>query len=142
MKVLVDTSVWSLAFRRNQDQLNAEQKIVVDLLMRLISDNNALMVGPVRQELLSGIRDRRIFDGLRGEARHFSDLPIQTSDYETAAEFRNICLSLGLAAKSIDILICAVAARTRYPILTLDKAFQKYSEHLNVPLYRYRITPD
>jgi len=129
--------VWSLALRRDPNSLNETQRSVVEELAGLITDNNALMVGPVRQELLSGIRDRRTFEELRGEARNFPDEPIHTSDYEKAAEFRNLCLSLGLTTTSIEILMCAIAARTRYPIFTLDKAFRNYSEQLDFPLYPF-----
>jgi hypothetical protein len=50
MKVLVDTSVWSLSLRRSLPSDNAE----VSELIELIKEVRIQMIGPVRQEILSG----------------------------------------------------------------------------------------
>ena len=55
MKVLVDTCVWSLAFRKRKK--TASEKKVVETLKELVRDLRVVMIGPVRQEILSGIRD-------------------------------------------------------------------------------------
>lgn len=68
-KVLVDTSVWSLALRRRRQQLNAEEWELVHELARLIGEGLVVMVGPVRQELLSGLRDDHAFERLRDHLR-------------------------------------------------------------------------
>ena len=60
MKVLVDTSVWSLALRRGSDSTAAP----VRELQSLIADNRVQMMGPIRQELLSGIREETQFKEL------------------------------------------------------------------------------
>ena len=63
MKVIADTLVWSLAFRRNKDQRTPE----VDALARLIEQGQVVVLGPVRQELLSRLNRRRfarVFDEL------------------------------------------------------------------------------
>lgn len=52
MKVIVDTSVWSLALRRD----NQESTDTVQELRHLIRDHRVQMIGPIRQEILSGIR--------------------------------------------------------------------------------------
>ena len=54
MKVVVDTSVWSLALRRN----NLDNTLpVVNQLRELIADGKVVLLGAVRQEVLSGIRN-------------------------------------------------------------------------------------
>jgi predicted nucleic acid-binding protein len=53
MKVVVDTSVWSLALRRNAPD---DAAFVVNQLRDLITDGRVVLVGAVRQEVLSGIR--------------------------------------------------------------------------------------
>ena len=60
MKLLVDTSVWSLALRRRASAtLSAEEKRLTAVLAEAISDGRVVMIGPIRQELLSGSKSRR-----------------------------------------------------------------------------------
>lgn len=135
MKVLVDTSVWSAALRRKDKKgpaLESEQAIL--RLQALIDDALVVLVGPVRQEILSGIPDKTRFEALKEKLRAFPDTEIIMADYELAAEFFNICRSNGIQGSHIDFLICAVAAREKFPILTLDKDFASYSRHLPVTL--------
>ena len=77
MKILVDTSIWSLALRRNSD-LNRKE---VRELLQLIREFRTIMIGPVRQELLSGIPDRKNFMALREKLRPFDDISIMPQDY-------------------------------------------------------------
>jgi len=130
MKVLVDTSVWSLALRRR-----APAHPAVDELRRLISDGRAAIVGPVRQELLSGIRDRAVFERLRDHLRAFADEPITSADHERAADCCNLCRTNGIQGSNIDFLLCAVAERYRFPLLTTDEDFVKFSRVLPLRLH-------
>lgn len=130
MKVLVDTSVWSLALRRR-----APAHAAVDELRRLVSQGRAAMIGPIRQELLSGIRDRATFDRLRDHLRAFPDEPMTTPDYERAAECLNLCRAQRIQGSNTDFLLCAVAERTTFPILTTDHDFVTFSRVLAVRLY-------
>ena len=66
MKVLVDTSVWSLALRHSPAKPNP----VVDELRHLIEDGRVAIVGPIRQELLSGVRTAEGFAELREHLQH------------------------------------------------------------------------
>lgn len=131
MKVLIDTSVWSLALRRRSPAHSA-----VDELRRLIVQGRAGIVGPVRQELLSGIRDRAAFERLRMHLQAFPDEPITTVDYERAADCLNICRAKGIQGSSTDFLLCAVAGRLRFPIFTTDDDFLTFSRVLPVRLHK------
>ena len=53
MRTLVDTSIWSEAFRRNHPLRGNH----AHELARLIEEGEATLIGPIRQELLSGIPD-------------------------------------------------------------------------------------
>ncbi|BAT56663.1 PilT protein-like protein (plasmid) [Nostoc sp. NIES-3756] len=86
MKVIVDTSVWSLALRRNTPQ---QPSPVVQRLRELIADDQVVLLGAVRQEVLSGIRSSEQFTRLKNSLRAFPDLQLTTEDYELAAEFYN-----------------------------------------------------
>lgn len=132
MKVLVDTSVWSLALRRSQPV----EDMVTAGLIELIREVRAQLIGPVRQELLSGIKNPAQFQKLRHHLQPFPDLDITTRDYESAAEFFNICRSKGIQGSNTDFLICATAARYNIPIFTTDEDFILYQQHLPIRLYQ------
>jgi len=112
MKVLADTSVWSLSLRRKDAaKLSAEERRLTALLSEAINDGRVVLIGPIRQELLSGIKDQAQFEKLRGALQVFRDEPIDTFDYEEAARLYNVCRSQGIECGPVDILICAVAVR-------------------------------
>jgi predicted nucleic acid-binding protein len=134
MRVLVDTSVWSLALRRDKP---AESPVVAELI-ELIREVRAQMIGPVRQELLSGIRSQVQFQKLRNHLRAFPDLEVMTGDYETAAEFFNLCRGKGIQGSNTGFLICAIAARHKIPIFTTDEDFRLFQPHLPITLHRPR----
>jgi predicted nucleic acid-binding protein len=137
MNVVVDTSVWSLAFRRARGSSRADAQIVAELT-ELIQEGRALLMGPIRQELLSGISDAGQFKNLRDRLRAFNDLSIQRLDYERAAEFSNICRHEGVQGSHIDFLICSVAAANGASILTMDKDFKRYATHIPITLHEAR----
>ena len=74
MKVLVDTTIWSLALRRRQPK--PKDRILIDELAELIEELRAVLIGPVRQEVLSGIPDPAKFEEVRQHLAAFEDLPI------------------------------------------------------------------
>ena len=104
MNVLVDTSIWSLALRRSKIVVNVE---MIEL-RRLIDDFEAAIIGPIRQELLSGIRDMKQFVFLRERLAAFPDLALKTADFEQAASYFNHCRVKGVQGSNTDFLICAV----------------------------------
>jgi predicted nucleic acid-binding protein len=130
MKVVVDTSVWSLALRRGAVISTGHVSLLTDLL----HDDRIAMLGPIRQELLSGIRHEEQFGRLQIHLRAFPDELLKTADHETAAEYFNRCMAAGIQGSHTDFLICAFAANRRYPILTLDGDFERYAAQLPVDL--------
>jgi len=138
MNVLVDTSVWSLALRRSSPQDDPH----VRELRRLIEELRARMIGPVRQEILSGVREPSHFNALRHRLRAFPDLAIGIDDYERAAEFFNLCRQKGLQGSNTDFLICAVAAGRGLEIFTTDRDFRRYQTHVPIELYVVREQPE
>lgn len=137
MIVLVDTTIWSLAFRRGQSS-PSEQKLVYEL-SELIQELRAAMIGPIRQELLSGISDPVSFAKVQEGVAAFEDLPIVSDDYVEAARAYNTCRKQGTQGSQIDFLICAVARRHAAPIFTTDRDFSGYARHLEVELYSPRV---
>ncbi len=135
MKVLVDTSVWSLAFRKKPK--TEGQQGIINELADLIKDLRAAMIGPIRQELLSGIVDENKFNQLRLKLRVFDDEKLELEHYELAASFSNQCRSHGIQGSHIDFLICAVGLKNHYPVFTLDKDFERYQKYLGLKLYDF-----
>ena len=132
MKVLVDTSVWSLALRRCKQSIPAPAQE----LRHLIQDHRVQIIGPIRQEILSGIRNDSQFNKLRKHLESFPDLPILSNDYVRAAKFFNLCRSKGIQGSNTDFLICAVAVRNKLSIFTTDKDFELFSKHIKINLYQ------
>jgi predicted nucleic acid-binding protein len=131
MIALVDTPVWSLALRRSHKASSPE---AVELA-ELISEGRATIIGPVRQELLSGIRSARQFDQLRQHLRSFPDLELLSDDFELAAEFYNRCRVRGVQGSNTDFLICAVASRLRQSVFTTDRDFEQFQKLIPVSLH-------
>jgi predicted nucleic acid-binding protein len=134
MKVLVDTSIWSLALRRNS---NIENKEVKELL-ELINEFRVIIIGPIRQELLSGISDSNIYEKLKEKLNSFEDINVSTEHYELAAELFNTCRKKGIQGSHIDFLLCSVSILNKYSIYTTDKDFENYKKHININLHNIR----
>jgi hypothetical protein len=129
MKVLVDTSVWSLALRRKAaTKLSAEERRLATLLSEAIADGRVVIIGPIRQELLSGIKDQTQFEKLRAALQAFRDEPLDSADYEAAARLYNLCRSRGVECGPVDMLICAVAGRRKWRVLANDASLNKCLE--------------
>jgi len=136
MKVLVDTSVWSLALRKKT--LTDEEKKIVCEFTELIKEFRVVMIGPVRQELLSGISSESKYNDLRTKLSYFEDTVIETKDYEKASEVFNLCRKKGVQGSHIDFLICAVAINRDLSIFTTDKDFQEYTKAVDLRLHTFR----
>lgn len=129
MKVLIDTSVWSRALRSQDGQAERQE------IKRLINDFRVAMIGPIRQEALSGMRHEAQFEKARKKLRSFEDIPLSTEVHELAASYFNLCRAKGIQGSHIDFLICAVAATHQLEIYTLDEDFNLYADHLPIQLY-------
>ena len=133
--VIVDTSVWSLALRRKPPLSDA----ATTELARLIDQSEALIAGPIRQELLSGVATQSQFQLLRERLAAFPDLPIDTADYERAALCFNQCRARGVQGSNTDYLICALALRLDLPVFSVDRDFGRYAHLLGVWLHAIAI---
>ena len=131
MKVLADTPVWSAALRRatgTASNLRME-------LEWLVAHGAVAIIGPIRQELLSGIKGPAQFAQVKIALKNFPDVALETEDFETAAQYYNTCRGKGVQGSLTDFLICAVAVRRQLEIFTTDGDFQHYRKHLPIALY-------
>ncbi|MFZ0333781.1 MAG: PIN domain-containing protein [Candidatus Acidiferrales bacterium] len=138
MNILVDTSAWSLALRRKKESLSANEKSLVADLSELIREGRVRVIGLVRQELLSGIKTTEQYEKLRVYLRAFPDEVIDTLDYEEAAKAGNRCRAKGVVGSIVDILLCAVAIRRGWAILTTDPDFSDYARVLPLSIHALR----
>ena len=131
MSILVDSCGWSLLFRRkSQAAMSEDEQRIVASLTEAVRDGRVAIIGPIRQEILSGIKDLAQFEELRVALEAFEDEPITTQHYVEAARLFNICRSRGVECGSVDILMCAVASRKRWSILTTDGGLKRCMEVL------------
>jgi predicted nucleic acid-binding protein len=133
--VLVDTSIWSLVLRRKSRDLNDGERRSRAAMEDLVVGKRVRLIGVVRQELLSGIREAAQYERLRVHLRAYRDVPLTVEDYEEAARMSNHCRSAGITGNISDFLICAVAARREWSVFTMDADFGRYVKHVPLALF-------
>jgi hypothetical protein len=126
VKLLVDTCVWSLALRRkNAPSLSPDEQRLKTQLVQAIQDGRVAMLGLLRQELLSGIKETAQFDRVKAALGPYLDEPINTADHEYAARVYNECRNLGVEPGTVDVLICAVAVGRGWEVLSSDDGLNR-----------------
>lgn len=134
MRVLVDTSVWSEALRRR----SKVESDVVQEFRSLILEHRIDIIGPIRQEILSGLREDAQFEKLEKHIAAFPDIPLETADHIMAAQYFNTCRAKGVQGSNTDVLICAVAVRRQLSIFTTDGDSPLFAKHLPIVLHETR----
>lgn len=126
MNLLVDTSVWSLALRRDRPSDSAE----VVLLIRTIESGEPLSTtGLILQELLQGFAGPKSRDQI---VERFSALPLivpDRDDHIQAAELKNVCRRKGVQIGTIDALLAQLCIRHDLTMLTTDEDFRHLAKH-------------
>lgn len=133
MKILVDTSVWSLALRRDGDAKEPEVQALKDALL---GDDTVVTTGLVLQELLQG------FAGPKAQTQivqRFTALPLlqpDRDDHAAAAGIRNICRRAGIQIGTIDAVLAQLCIRHELALLTTDKDFTLASRHCPLHIWK------
>ena len=133
MSLFVDTSAWSLAFRRDGRVSAPEAGALVDAL-----EHGEMIVttGIVLQELLQGFNGPKAREQLLGR---FSALPFvmpERRDHVDAAGLRNTCRRGGLQIATIDALLAQLCIRHGLTMLTTDGDFAALARHSRLKLWR------
>ena len=132
MSLFVDTSVWSLAFRRDSVPPSPQ---VRELVRSLEGEQLVCSTGIVLQELLQG------FSGPKSRSRileAFSALPLRVpdrNDYVGAADLRNLCRRSGVQAGTIDALLAQLCIRNGLQMLSTDRDFAGIAQHTKLQLW-------
>lgn len=132
MRILVDSCVWSAVLRRGS---LASDPVRIEMV-RLIEEGCVELIGPVRQEVLSGVRTESQFDSLREALDLFPEIEIRSEDYVEAARLYNLCRSKGIQGSGTDFVLCAVAIREEVPVFTVDGDFERYAQVFPLPLHK------
>lgn len=126
MKYIVDTSIWSLALRRNNERKSA----VIEGLQKLLEGGAPIfMLGVVYQEILQGIRHEDQFRKIRDTLKILPLIETSQMDHEEAARLFNKCRSRGVQASTIDCLIATSAIHNDCTLLTTDRDFDCIAKH-------------
>lgn len=133
MKVIVDTDVWSEAFRKRGPKSDYYNE-----LLNLIQEGRIQMIGVIRMEILCGIRDEKMFHKLKNKLDAFTDGLLDSEVFVTAALFLNLCRSKGIQGSNNDFIICACSTLWKMPILSKDKDFVGYQKILPITLVKPR----
>ena len=131
MKVLVDTCVWSKVLRRDNPDPGLSRQ-----LRELILANRVVLIGPVLQEVLSGVKNRKEFALLREYFISFDSLSLTEDVYVRAAEYYNLCKAHGINGGHTDFLICAIVAGYGCALFTVDADFRMFEKYLSLKLWQ------
>jgi predicted nucleic acid-binding protein len=130
--LLVDTSVWSLAFRRDAPAPNAQ----VDALRGALGGSDAVVTtGLVVQELLQGFSEPRSRKELLARFEALPLLVPDRKDHVDAAELRNQCRRGGVQLGTIDALLAQLCLRHRLVLLTTDQDFVLAARHCPLKIW-------
>jgi len=129
VKILVDTSVWSLALRRDAPPDLPEVNFLTDALQ---GDGDIYTTGLVVQELLQGFRSPSAGEAIVAKLSSLAMISPELSDHVEAANLKNRCRRAGVQVGTIDALIAQLAARYDLALLTTDKDFQSMAKHVEM----------
>lgn len=135
MSLLVDTSVWSLALRRDVEQSAPE---VVALRHALLGTDQVFTTGLVLQELLQGFAGPKDRAQLVDRLSALAFLQPVKEDHIEAAEVRNSCRRCGVQVGTIDALLIQLCRRNDLTLLTTDQDFQAATKHVEFRLWSSR----
>ena len=133
MTLFVDTSVWSLAFRRDRPPAVPE----VDVLSRALQGGEQVVTtGLVLQELLQGFHGARAHEQIVGR---FAALPLlvpDRADHVAAAGIRTACRRSGVQVGTIDALLARLCIRHELTMLTTDVDFSRIARRHPLRVWR------
>jgi len=130
--LFVDTSVWSLALRRDA---SATEPVVERLRDALEAGEGVFTTGLVLQELLQGFRGPKARDAI---VERFGALPLlvpDRADHVEAAELRNTCRRSGVQVGTIDALLAELCRRHELVMLTTDRDFELMARHVDLRIW-------
>lgn len=96
------------------------------------------MIGVIRMEILSGIRNEKISNKMMKSLEAFPDKELNSEVFITAARFLNLCRSKGIQGSNNDFILCACSMLWKMPILSKDNDYLHYKKILPIELAKPR----
>ncbi len=125
MNLLVDTSVWSLALRRDRPPDEPALRL---LSSALSGGDSILTTGLVFQELLQGFNGPAARDAIVDRFRAIPFVAPDRRDHLEAADLRNACRRRGTQVGTIDALLAQLCVRHQLTLLTTDRDFARIAQ--------------
>jgi len=135
MKILVDTSIWSLALRGQTGVVNPA---AIALKMIIEQGEDIYLLGIILQEVLQGIRNPKDFSVLKDYLEAFPLIELSREDYIKAAELKNHLIKKGKQVSTIDALISSAAISYGCYLFTTDSDFEHIAQYSKLKLYKYQ----
>lgn len=130
--MFIDTSVWSLALRRDQPPGHPASQLLADLLE---ADVDVFTTGIVLQELLQGVLGPRHREEIIRRFRHLPTLVPDIDDHIHAAEIQATCRRGGVQIKTVDALLASLCIRRELPMVTADRDFTRLARFAPLQLW-------
>lgn len=133
MAILVDTSVWSLAYRRDSPPDSPHVRM---LHRSLVGGDHVVTTGVVLLELLRDFVPERARRTILNDVGGLAFVEPLVSDYAAAADLGNTCRRKGVQLGTIDALIAQLCIRDDLLLLTTDTDFQHAATHIPLRVWR------
>jgi predicted nucleic acid-binding protein len=131
VRVLVDTSVWSYAFRKAGP---ADHPAVKKLSLLLEEGEDIALTGTILQEILQAFRHAATRRTVSEHLEAVPIIPLDRDDYVAAAALHRRCAAKGIAASTVDCQIAQAAIKAGYLLLTADEDFKFIARHTSLKL--------
>jgi hypothetical protein len=132
LSLLVDTTVWSLAFRRDRP---GDAPEVRALIRAVETGDHIVTTGLILQELLQGFSGPKARDQMIDRFASFPLIVPDREDHIAAAALRNLCRSRGVQIGTIDALLAQLCVRHDLTLLTTDQDFSHLARHCELRLW-------
>lgn len=130
MRILVDSSIWSVSLRAGRSHPEAAR-----LRHQVVTGSQVFLLGIILQEVLQGIREPQVTERVCQELSAFDFLPLGVADYQSASQLFKTCRTRGIAAGTIDCLIAAAAIRHDCRLHSLDEDFKRIASVSELELF-------
>ncbi len=133
MTVLVDTSVWSLALRRDVQGTEPEIQVLRDALL---GASIVVTTGLILQELLQGFATPKAAEQIIERFTALALIQPDRADHIAAAELRNVCRRAGVQVGTVDALLAQICIRHDLLLLSTDKDFTHMAKYCSLQIWK------
>jgi len=115
-----------------------EDEVLRKNMRALIDEGKVAIIGPIRQEVLTGIKSEKQFELMQDYLTTFEDATITTEDYELAAKNANKLRSKGISTGNVDVLIVTFCQKHDIEVYSKDKDFDEMRKIIKFKKYQER----